>query len=425
MNINVTNIILRLIKYNLSIKDLNLKDEEISSILNQTNDIIILKFFRYHLKSNIEILKFIDFKINKLYPYQDLNNYKNTISFFDPNDKNFFREIYPIVDHSNKNKILFKDISTYRGHLIDLKGYHVIDRYSNPTIMPFVSGLHPFVELWGEYVSIIREKYYKKEIKFFSTEKLAFTFGKNYLNIFHCVVEYLPKVEKLYNDGFRNFIIPRDLPVAIQDLLKLIYKDINFIIIDNEKTYKFKNLTTYYGINTFDDSLLNSFNSTNNFDINELHEIANKIKNFDKIFQLYKGKKIYLRRRKTRQPIFEKVFCYLLRIFNFKIIHPENLNFVEQISIFLNSKVIVGVAGAAFAWSFLSKNTVIFNIISSTNRNYNGIKRLTAVNNAKYIKLLGTDIFVKPFTKSNYLNQMHGSFFINPFKFIFKIIKHG
>jgi hypothetical protein len=326
-------------------------------------------------------------------------------------------------ESNNKIKTFAEPTLVIGGHVFSASGYIIQDVNSNPFEETFISGMDGFVVYDSSLTFNTQSKLIKDKSEF-SKGKFGLVFGKNYSNIHHSLIDYAPKIEHLISQKKVKIILPHDLPEAVADFCLITFGPNNFIKMDTNYGYIFNNLSLCRGDFVSGDSMKSWLNSTQTSDLNTLRILREKfLENFTPNME-YKNKKIYLRRRSktSRGIIYEPIICSILKLMGFEIIYMEDLSLTDQVSIFRTSSIVLGVAGAAFAWLFLAEKNVRFiYLISSINRDYRHIRDIAKVGEVKTKMILGS----KPKYKKNmsYLDYFHGRFFVNPISIIREVLR--
>lgn len=177
-------------------------------------------------------------------------------------------------------------------------------------------------------------------ILFFSKINLNGNFfiihNRNSEGFFHWITDTLPKLSIAKKHIGKNYILilPSKLKKKfIIDSLKIL--KVRHIFLKKNFNYIIKNL--YY--------------------IGELYPSgnprANIIKNFVKNFKIYKKRKlrIYISRNESerRKISNEKELINVLKKYNFKVVHMENLSLKKQINLSASSEIILGLHGAGLS----------------------------------------------------------------------------
>lgn len=208
-------------------------------------------------------------------------------------------------------------------------------------------------------------------------------------NYFHWLFDVLPRlaiIEKYINLKKIDFFLFPDvsLPFQIQtiNLLKLKMKSLSSI--------KFRHLSAD---KIFSTSHPYVFTNNSHLDAQKIPKWISswlKRKFLKHSSNKYNFKKIYIDRRSKygRAIINNNEVKNFLEKKGFKSLFLEDYSFKDQISIFNNAKLIVGLHGAGFAnLVFCKKNTIVLDLTSKTAGNQ--IKNLAKNNELKYSKLIG------------------------------------
>ena len=104
--------------------------------------------------------------------------------------------------------------------------------------------------------------------------------------------------------------------------------------------------------------------------------------------KIYIARKIYEINKLTRSITNENEIKNFLKKRGFKILYLENYSFSDQVSIFNNAKIIIGLHGAGFAnLAFCKRSTLIIELMSKTTNNQ--IKNLAKQNKLNYFCIKG------------------------------------
>lgn len=365
---------------------------------------------------------------------------KDVLKFYMPKSPSLnFKYIYSNIDdrtlHCNVDESLFKNennnkIKTFTeptlvigGHVFSASGYIIQETNSNPFEETFVSGMNNFKVCESSLTFDAQRKLIKDNSEF-SIGKFGLVFGKSYQNLHHCLIDYAPKIEHLISQKKVKIILPHDLPSAVADFCLITFGPNNFIKMNTNHGYIFNNLSLCRGDFISGDSMKSWLNSSQTCDLNTLRILREKfLENFKPNLK-YKNQKIYLRRRSntSRGIILEPIIHLILKIMGFKNIYMEDLSLTDQVSIFRNSSIVLGVGGAAFAWLFLAEKNVRFiYLISSINRDYRHISDIAKVGEVKTKMILGSK--PKYVKNMSYLDYFHGRFFVNPISIIKEVLR--
>ena len=186
-----------------------------------------------------------------------------------------------------------------------------------------------------------------------------------------------------------------------------------------KESLKILGIKNYFNANEIKHFKIDELIITNftNFRDNPPLEIVNFIKNSflknEKLKRLKSNNyKVFLDRTGQsslyRDITNKNIIINYLRKKKFRIINPDKLNFMSQIKIFNNAKLIVGVHGAAFTnILFCRKNAKIYELKSLNSNNY------TLNNLAKKLNLYFKSLYFKPIKSSINNRSWNSKFFVD------------
>lgn len=199
-------------------------------------------------------------------------------------------------------------------------------------------------------------------------------------NYYHWLIDIITKFENVENfhDEYPVVIINGFSRGFHKETLEHFSSKFRFIETSNEHIYKVKNL------------LLNKLVGTNSEKINYLRKIYLPKVNF------FKEKNIYISRANDKKRIIknEKELILLLKQFDFKIVHLENLKFQEQVNLFYNANCILAPHGAGLTnLVFSNKDCSIIEILPDKKiNNYTMYQEISKILGFNYKNIIGNSI---------------------------------
>lgn len=188
-------------------------------------------------------------------------------------------------------------------------------------------------------------------------------------NYYHWLIDVLPKIlileDEIKKNKIKNILVPNYEKRYQVESLSCFFKknDTNFINLSQNKFLQFDNVIFCTNNSNFE---------FYNYDL--LKKFQNKILKYIKLKKIkakYDYKKIYIDRfdankKKDRFLVNEKKLKNKLKKEGFKFITLSNYSFFEQVLIFNNAKLIVGLHGAGLAnILFVKKTTKIIELTNS------------------------------------------------------------
>ncbi|MES2838452.1 MAG: glycosyltransferase family 61 protein [Bacteroidota bacterium] len=225
----------------------------------------------------------------------------------------------------------------------------------------------------------------KRDIKTISKEVSLITDGWSQ-GFFHWLFDALPKLIELEKEGKKNKIILHSsfwTSFYKESLLLLGYNESDFIFFSTQFVFCKKiKLPTY-------------IEPTGNYDekiIVELHDRFYKAlnKSSSKPFR-----KIYISRNKSkrRRLYNEAELLPILNKYGFETVYTENLNFTEQVQLFLETEIVIGVHGAGLSnMLFMKPETKVMELRFENETNDNCYFSLASALKINYFYCLGKKI---------------------------------
>lgn len=220
-------------------------------------------------------------------------------------------------------------------------------------------------------------------------EKGFFLGGNGSFNWFHWLIEILPKM-LFYEKNFSNVILVDEsinkFPTMMDSLSKFIdLENVKIIPLSKNISYQVKDLFFVDDVSKTEYNPLDSdlvLQPQFFFRPEILHSFSEKI--IEKTVQIknsFFGKRIYLKRKNThRIANNEDEICNYLATHGFEEVDLMNLTFDEQISVFHNADIIVGVSGAAWSNLIFSKPGTKAVLFSPDNfKNFSVFKELADI----------------------------------------------
>lgn len=177
--------------------------------------------------------------------------------------------------------------------------------------------------------------------------------GRTAANYFHWVFEYLAKLEqilKLPNYEEYTLVVSDNMPSQHYELLKLLLPKNPVLLVKFRDVIKFKNLIIPTIPNVFLDKLeLEEWQDNIRISPKAMIYLRNAILDKLNLPTKKRHRKIYLARHsRTRSIVNIKEFEKLLDRLGFEFVRADKLSFADQVSLFLEAKIVVGAAGASF-----------------------------------------------------------------------------
>lgn len=234
-----------------------------------------------------------------------------------------------------------------------------------------------------------------EKIKAVHLDEAAHVFGRVGNNIFHILLEYLPRVmliEKVHAFDKLNVIVPENLPIQFFELAQIILGS-RYKFITHRKG------TVFYVNKLIVPSMYMELDDTHNapmldcgyYSNNALQFLKQKVdKNVPRTQFHYK--KVYLCREGglARGVANEPKVRRFLKRQGFSIVDPGKLTIQQQVNLFRCADVIAGTAGAAFVWSFLCKpSTTLISFVAEGNEEYAIQPKLADFGGARHLFISG------------------------------------
>jgi len=241
--------------------------------------------------------------------------------------------------------------------------------------------------------------------------------GRVPTNLFHLLIEYLPRFSLIIDSGLSKknipVLVPADIPYQFYKLIKLIIGE-NVELIPIKKNQKMRVRELY--VPSFGSEL----DDTANVDmvrcglyspsyLSYLNGILRKVD----IDMISVPDKVYLSRPSNlaRGLLNAEEVEVFLKKRGYAVVDPVGLSIEQQIAIFSKAKNIVGVAGASFSWAFLAgSHTRIVSFVAEGNETYSIQHNLATSSGAKHIFVCGD----RNMEKELYESKLH--YFHSPFK---------
>jgi len=180
--------------------------------------------------------------------------------------------------------------------------------------------------------------------------------GLGSFNWYHWLIEILPKALYFHHLGTKTILLDESVIKfnTMLETLQIVLKDLdyNLIIMDKKRNYYVGKLyylsaINYVPFNTFNNR---SFTLEDFFYRKHTLQSLRKLflENHDKNKKSKFKKKIYLNRKSHRIPKNHDELLTHLRHNDFEILSIDNLDFDEQIEVFQNAEIILGITGAGF-----------------------------------------------------------------------------
>jgi capsular polysaccharide biosynthesis protein len=238
-----------------------------------------------------------------------------------------------------------------------------------------------------------------------------FLAGLGSFNWYHWLIEILPKVIFFEQSGTKTLLVDESVAKynSMLDSLKILLKelDCNLVLLSKEKNYYVEKLFYVGSINYLPFNVLN--NRTLNLDDFFYHpEILNKLRGDlikkDKTRLIDKcHNKIYLDRKNHRVPNNHDEFISKLVELGFSIISVEKLDFFEQVELFQNARLIIGITGAGFTnLLFANKETTAYCISPSKEKEFACFSNLADI--------VGMDLTYIPYNLEDGLHHYSNNF---------------
>ena len=217
--------------------------------------------------------------------------------------------------------------------------------------------------------------------------------GNNY---WHWLFDLLPKIEILHRNNMIqhiNFFYVPNLNQYVIDTLK-VYGISKIQLIDSQK---FKHITAKKIIAIENIYFKNGF-FQKQFENIPKFLIVSLNNRFSKFISRKKySKKIFIDRSDSKFKHFQLTnnmeIISRLKQKNYSVVKLSKLNFFEQISLFSNSKVIIGVHGAGFAnLAFCKPRTKVYEILSKKTKKRNAIRTICRHKKILHKKILAKEI---------------------------------
>jgi len=245
--------------------------------------------------------------------------------------------------------------------------------------------------------------------------KIAIHFCKDYsFNYFHWLLEALPRlwvVDQYPEYDAVPLVVDQLLPQQLASLSLLNKKNRDIISLKLGEACQIENLIYPSGLSYAHDNYHSPITHENDFVISP-QAIRYLRDNYAGLMKTPRpNKKLFISRthlgNKRRLVNDEEVGQFLAKR-GFEIIHPEHLNFDQQVAIFSEASVIIGASGAALAnIVFAPQNCQVF-VLSANNQRVN-IALFTTIASVIHLNLcyiFGQDKIIDPYS------QAHNSFFM-------------
>jgi len=229
--------------------------------------------------------------------------------------------------------------------------------------------------------------------------------GNNY---WHWLFDLLPKIEILHRNNMLKHIdyyyVPNLNPYVV-DTLK-VYGINKFQLINSQKLKHItaKKIIAIENIYFKKGFFQKQFENIPKFLIISLND---RFKEF--ISSKKSSKKIFIDRSDSKFKHFQlannKEIINKLKQKNYSIVKLSKLSFFEQISLFYNSKMIIGVHGAGFAnLAFCKSRTKVYEILSEKTKKRNAIKTICKHKKLFHKKVIAKEVMLKDRIKKLFLD---------------------
>jgi hypothetical protein len=201
---------------------------------------------------------------------------------------------------------------------------------------------------------------------------------------FHQLIDFILRINFIKSKNYRKIYVPIYLKnILFSEPYKSIFSNLNFNFYGYDKNIIFHNLRYISGLNHYSENIYLKKNIFN---------LCNSIK---KKFSLESNKYNYSfisRNKSSRYLVNEEIIFEKLKMYNFKRYYFEELDYLEQIKICYNSKIVIGLHGSGLAnLIFMKKNNNLIEITNNLIKNP-VYKLLTKCAGVNYYSISGLGI---------------------------------
>lgn len=182
-----------------------------------------------------------------------------------------------------------------------------------------------------------------------------FLAGIGSFNWYHWLIEILPKVMYLKDAPTKTILVSENLQkysTMLESLKALIGDSFEIKILKKNKNYRvtklyYVNEVNYY---TFDVSFTSRVSLDGVYFRNDvLKKMSNKIQSHITFSNKPLSKRVFIYRGNYRIPKNQPALLSLLKKYEFEVVKMETLSFSDQIKLFQQAEIIIGMSGAAFS----------------------------------------------------------------------------
>jgi len=238
--------------------------------------------------------------------------------------------------------------------------------------------------------------------------------GRNDYNWYHWMIEYLPRVIEIDEeiDSRIPWVISNRVPKTGVEALKMIStRDI--LVCDSEKLQHFKKLMVMSPNASVIDTVLAPWERISRFNTHNLHELRSAMR------QIPSGssfpEKVFIVRESThRNVVNQDQLVDIALDYGFCPISLDDLDFLEQLDLFSNAKVIITAGGAVMAnYLFMPKESHVVQLNNVANKDFVIPPLLSSIAGSKFISIIGNPKKVKKFRNLR-IDEIHESYVIKP-----------
>lgn len=308
-----------------------------------------------------------------------------------------------------------KNVAKLNHYLAELTGAMVDPRYSifeNNGYVVYETGVDPSrgfnAGLWdysyGSHHNLNNVLLYSKatKLKKLRIKKGIHLFGRINQNIFHFLLEYLPRMRLIVESGLPlsdyKIIIPESMYFQFYELIKsVIPNEFEFHVMAMDTLLSVDSLIVPTVNTSLDDTQNEELSNCGIYSGLSLGFLKDRLKSLiwdaEKNFEVPEC--VYLSRKSgaARGMANEKEIRKCLKKRGFVPLDPGSLSISQQIAVFRKAKCIVGVAGAAFSLTFMaSKRVKIVSFVAAGNEGYAIQPRLAHFAGCEHIFVCGKKV---------------------------------